>query len=90
MSKTQRINNMRTRALGELDILTIKELASILKMRQVDVKNYVYENNLVKTIIGRPRVIYKDFIQFIEGDSTDIQPTHIYIDADDIEIEEIV
>lgn len=89
MSKHQRINNTRTRALGELDILTIKELASILKMRQVDVKNYVYENNLVKTIIGRPRVIYKDFIKFIEG-STDIQPTHIYIDADDIEIEEIV
>ena len=50
MSKVQRINNLRTRAIGELDILTIEKLASILKMHKEDVKNWFYKNNLVKTI----------------------------------------
>ena len=86
MSRYHNINNVRTRALSEHDILTIEEAAVLLKMRKSDARDWLYGHGLVKDVMGRKRVIYGEVLALIKGE----KKSKRIIFAHDVEIEELV
>ena len=79
MTRYSKINNLRTRALSSLDILSIEEVAGIIGRNKEVVKDWLYEMGIVRDVCGKQRVIYGDVLDGIRGVKTETPTEQAYM-----------
>ena len=63
--------------LGVGDLLTVREACRALRMREGDGRRWLDEEQLVRRVAGRPRVVWGDVLARIRATSdTELAPDH--------------